>query len=87
VNIARNKVYNQSTTHPYPLSAPSSQAANGNTDGDYPGNCIHTAANSPQGWWQVDLGGYYTIYTLKVWGRTSGMYCDILIVGSGDIVY
>jgi hypothetical protein len=73
-NIARKKTYSQSTTH-IPSPAPpasASNAANGNTSGDYPGNCIQT--KEPTGWWEVDLGRSYTILNLTVWGRNDCMY-------------
>ncbi|XP_076469563.1 uncharacterized protein LOC143299916 isoform X2 [Babylonia areolata] len=67
VNIARDKTYNQSSIHVYQVSP--SMAANGNTSGKYPGNCIHTLTADADPWWEVDLGRTYPVYNVTVWAR------------------
>ncbi|XP_076469550.1 uncharacterized protein LOC143299914 isoform X3 [Babylonia areolata] len=70
VNVAPGKTYNQSSK--YSGFDDSSQAANGDTDGHYPDNGIHTSrydANNP--WWEVNLGRVYPLHNITVWARPS----------------
>ncbi|XP_070191864.1 uncharacterized protein [Littorina saxatilis] len=63
------KKYSQSSN--YSTQDRSSNAANGNTGGQYDeNNCIHTKPyEAGNHWWQVDLGGTYPVYNITVWGR------------------
>ncbi|XP_076468976.1 uncharacterized protein LOC143299576 [Babylonia areolata] len=68
VNVARNKTYSQSSK--WNSNDDSGQAANGDTDGDYPDNGIHTSrcdSNNP--WWEVNLGRVYPLHDITVWAR------------------
>ncbi|KAL8605913.1 hypothetical protein ACOMHN_059703 [Nucella lapillus] len=82
VNVARGRTYNQSSKW---LSIDlSSQGANGDTDSDYPANCIHTLGNgdlSP--WWEVDLGQPYPVYNIDVWARTG---CQRRVARVGNLL-
>ncbi|XP_076469257.1 uncharacterized protein LOC143299754 [Babylonia areolata] len=66
VNVAPGKTYRQSSK--YFSSDDSGKAANGNTDGDYPSNGIHTVNNNDE-WWEVDLGGVYRLQDMTAWAR------------------
>ena len=76
VNMALGKTYNHSSAHVpntprHPKANPASYAANGKTDGKYNNhNCIRTADNDPDDWWEVDLGKVYPLYDFKIWGRS-----------------
>ena len=75
MNVATGKTYSQISK--YYSQGPSSNAANGDTGGDYSSsNCIHTdvygSSSLPYDtnpWWEVDLGRTYPVYTIKVWAR------------------
>jgi putative heme-binding domain-containing protein len=47
------------------------RAIDGNTSGNYgAGGQTHTAENTSNPWWQVDLGGEFAIDSIVVWNRT-----------------
>ncbi|XP_076464283.1 uncharacterized protein LOC143296309 isoform X2 [Babylonia areolata] len=83
VNVALSKTYHQSSRHGG--QGPSSMAANGDTSGEYPANCIHTAVNDTNHpWWQVDLGRTYPVYNMDVWARSRleyRLYSNISVDG------
>jgi len=43
-------------------------AVDGNTDGDDPNFCMSTQCEA-QAWWEVDLGGYCVLHSVKLWNR------------------
>ncbi|KAL8560994.1 hypothetical protein ACOMHN_050074 [Nucella lapillus] len=70
VNVARGKTYNQSSK--WDTQGPSSKAANGQTGGSFPTNCIHTAENGDLNpWWEVDLDQPYPVYNIDLWARAT----------------
>ncbi|XP_076468722.1 uncharacterized protein LOC143299422 [Babylonia areolata] len=69
VNVAPGKTYDQSSKY-NSSSDDSSQAANGDTDRDYPDNGIHTSRSDPNNpWWEVNLGRVYPVHDITVWAR------------------
>ncbi|XP_070183476.1 uncharacterized protein [Littorina saxatilis] len=83
VNVATGKTYRQISNHG--AQGPSSNAANGDTDGVYESNhayrnnCIHTDIADGSGhpipddenhWWEVDLGRVYPVQNITVWARS-----------------
>ena len=69
-NIALGKTATQSsTTH----SGAASRAVDGNTDGKWKnGSVTHTASGIGQ-WWEVNLGGLYSISSMKIFNRTDSV--------------
>jgi putative heme-binding domain-containing protein len=67
-NIARQgKATQSSTAH----GADAAKAVDGNTSGKYgDGGQTHTEENTPNPWWQVDLGAEYPIDSIIVYNRT-----------------
>jgi putative heme-binding domain-containing protein len=54
---------------------PAERAIDGNKNGDYGnGGQTHTQENTPNPWWEVDLGAGYPIDSVAVWNRTEGDY-------------
>jgi YVTN family beta-propeller protein len=67
-NLAPGKPATQSSTYE---AAVASRAVDGNTLGTYGGGSLtHTASNTAQDWWQVDLGRSNRIDSLTLWNRT-----------------
>jgi len=67
INVAQGKVAAQSSTG---WGGSADRAVDGNTDGIYVnGSVTHTQHNT-DAWWQVDLGGLYTVDAIEVWNRT-----------------
>ena len=51
------------------------RAIDGNKNGDYgDGGQTHTRENTPNPWWEVDLGAAVPIDSVAVWNRTDGDY-------------
>ena len=49
------------------------RAIDGNKNGNYgDGGQTHTQENTPNPWWEVDLGSEYPIDSVAVWNRTDG---------------
>ncbi|KXX71288.1 discoidin domain-containing protein [Flammeovirga sp. SJP92] len=68
-NIALNGVASQSSTD-YGGSA--SRAIDGNTNGNWANNSVtHTSPNENNPWWEVNLGGTYSIDEVVVFNRTN----------------
>ena len=54
---------------------PADRAIDGNKSGDYgDGGQTHTAENTPDPWWEVDLGADYPIDSIAIHGRSEGDY-------------
>ena len=52
---------------------PAERAIDGNKSGVYgDGGQTHTQENTPNPWWEVDLGAEYPIDSVAVWNRTEG---------------
>ncbi|MHB1556090.1 MAG: PVC-type heme-binding CxxCH protein [Isosphaeraceae bacterium] len=52
-----------------------SQAIDGNKNGDYgSGGQTHTEENTPNPWWELDLGAEYPIESIAIWNRTDGNF-------------
>ncbi len=70
VNVARKgKATQSSTAH----GGEAARAIDGNTSGSYgAGGQTHTREGTRSPWWQVDLGGVYSIERIVVWNRTDG---------------
>lgn len=67
-NLALNKSATQSTDPGW--GGPASDAVDNNTSGNWSdGSVTHTNYDN-LAWWQVDLGGTYTINSVQVWNRT-----------------
>jgi hypothetical protein len=66
VNLALGKPAAQSTVY---NGLDAFQAVDGNVDGSDASTCTSTFSES-QPWWEVDLGDYASIQTVKVWNRT-----------------
>ncbi|MCB0993252.1 MAG: discoidin domain-containing protein, partial [Acidimicrobiales bacterium] len=75
INIATSGRATQSTTatawdtgNGPPIA---SRAIDGNTDGDYWHESVsHTAINTGNKWWQVDLGTVVSVGSIEIWNRT-----------------
>ena len=89
VNVATGKTYSQSSK--FNDQVPSSNAANGDTSGNYPSNCIHTNVildgskyiYDTDPWWEVDLGRTYPVYNIEVWAREGCelvIHCDLKVI-------
>ena len=63
LNVAAGKPATQSSTW---AGIPASLAVDGSTDGN---RFSHTDFNN-QAWWQVDLGGSYSLEQVNIWNRT-----------------
>jgi putative heme-binding domain-containing protein len=51
------------------------RAIDGNTKGDYSeGGQTHSRENTPDPWWEVDLGAEVPIQSVAIWNRTDGNY-------------
>jgi putative heme-binding domain-containing protein len=70
VNIApRGTARQSSTAH----GGEARRGIDGNTSGTYgAGGQTHTAENTKDPWWEVDLGAEYPIEAVVVWNRTDG---------------
>ncbi|KQC28678.1 discoidin domain-containing protein [Flagellimonas eckloniae] len=66
-NLALNGTATQSTTLG---GAEASRAIDGDTNGNFSGGSI-SAAEGPNAWWEVDLGGNYNIDDINVFNRTN----------------
>jgi putative heme-binding domain-containing protein len=56
-------------------NGPAERAIDGNKNGSYgEGGQTHTAENTTNPWWEVDLGADYPIDSVAVWNRTEGDY-------------
>ncbi|XP_076464834.1 acyl-coenzyme A amino acid N-acyltransferase 1-like [Babylonia areolata] len=52
-------------------------AANGDTSGEFPANCIHTHPfHRLHPWWEVDLGRTYPVYNMDVRARGGSSACS-----------
>ena len=69
-NIARSgKAIQKSTAH----GGPAERAIDGNKSPSYPdGGQTHTSENTPDPWWEVDLGADYPIDSITVFNRVDG---------------
>lgn len=69
-NLARGKTAKQSSTRS--AGGAASRAVDGITSGVFSNNSVtHTASESENGtWWEVDLGGIYSISQIKIFNRT-----------------
>ncbi len=70
-NLALNKTASQSSTK---NGGVASRAVDGNTNGSFyhPDESVSSTSYGDQGWWEVDLGGVYTIETIEAWNQTGG---------------
>jgi hypothetical protein len=69
-NLAQGRVATQSSTYPgYPAAAASS-AVDGNTDGNFFDGSVTATNLDANAWWQLDLGGPFSISSIAVWNRT-----------------
>ncbi|MFL5243367.1 MAG: PVC-type heme-binding CxxCH protein [Gemmataceae bacterium] len=69
-NIApQGKASQKNTAH----GGDAAKAIDGNTSGNYgDGGQTHTEENTADPWWEVDLGGEYSIESIAVYNRTEG---------------
>ncbi len=67
-NLALNRSAAQSTTL---NGAVASRANDGNTAGNFGGGSV-SAAQGPNAWWEVNLGGNYDIDDINIFNRTDG---------------
>ncbi len=69
-NVARRGAASQKNTA---FGGEASRAIDGNTSGRYgDGGQTHTAENTRDPWWEVDLGAEYPVGAVVVWNRTDG---------------
>jgi hypothetical protein len=66
-NLARGRPASQVTTA---FGGVASRAVDGNTNGAYGGNSVTHTDNTPNGWWEVDLGEGVTVDSIVIWGRS-----------------
>ncbi len=66
-NFAEGKKASQSSTG---YGGDPQRAVDGKPDGNYWANSVSHTNNSPQEWWQVDLGGIKKIGKVRLWNRT-----------------
>lgn len=66
-NIALKKSTRQSSTG---YGGSSARAVDGNRDGNYNANSVTHTNNSPNEWWEVDLGHSSQIREVRIWNRT-----------------
>lgn len=52
------------------FGGPAAHANDGNTSGDFGQKTVTHTATETDPWWQVDLGGTYSIDSISVWNRT-----------------
>lgn len=67
-NVALGKNTSQSST--YNGITLSSEAVDGNTDGNYGNASVAITNSDTEAWWQVDLGSIINIQSINVWNRT-----------------
>jgi putative heme-binding domain-containing protein len=69
-NVARQGKASQKNTG---AGGDASKAIDGNTSGTYGnGGQTHTLENTPDPWWEVDLGAEHPIETIAIYNRTDG---------------
>lgn len=93
VNVALGKSATQSSTLSNFYLPVASKAVDGNTDGFFTsGSTTHTNNGDLNPWWEVDLGGDFSIDRVKLWNRQdccsyrlSNAIVDLLD-GSGNVV-
>ncbi|MEM7126592.1 MAG: putative Ig domain-containing protein, partial [Chloroflexota bacterium] len=69
-NVALGQPASQSSTFSAPYSFDAANAVDGNIDGAQENNSIsHTNADA-EAWWEVDLGAFYNLDTIRIWNRT-----------------
>lgn len=66
-NLALKKPARQSSTD---YGGAASRAVDGNREGNYFAGSVSHTANTPNEWWEVDLGGQKQISQIKLWNRT-----------------
>ena len=74
-NIALNGAATQSSTD---YDGEASRAIDGNTNGTYNGQSVTHTTSETNPWWQVDLGGEYSIEEIKIFNRTDDCCMDRL---------
>jgi hypothetical protein len=68
-NLALNKKATQSSNF-FPSAGLADKAVDGEVDGNWAnGSVTHTTAETNP-WWQVDLGGIFTVTKIQIWNRT-----------------
>ncbi|WP_175288707.1 carbohydrate-binding protein [Flagellimonas eckloniae] len=92
-NLALNGTASQSSTNTN-VGGEASLANDGNTNGSWGGGSVTRTNNETNPWWEVDLGGTYTIETVNIFGRTDGCCNDrlddynvIVYAANGSIVW
>ncbi|MEL6986609.1 MAG: polysaccharide lyase family 7 protein, partial [Bacteroidota bacterium] len=81
-NLALNKSAFQSTTA---YGGIPSRAVDGNTDGNWGGGSVtHTSSNDNNDWWEVDLGGNYSLGDINIFNRTNS--CCIWRLGDFTVI-
>ncbi len=50
--------------------SPASRAVDGSVDGNWGAGSVSHTGNSPNAWWQVDLGAVQEINAVQIWNRT-----------------
>jgi putative heme-binding domain-containing protein len=69
-NVARQGKASQKNTA---YGGEASRAIDGNTSGEYSaGGQTHTEENTPDPWWEVDLGAEYPIDSIHIYNRSDG---------------
>lgn len=88
-NIALGGTASQSTT----LSgAVASRAIDGNTNGNFSAGSV-SAAQGPNAWWEVDLGGTYSIDDINIFNRTNSCCINrlsnftVLVINGGTTTF
>jgi hypothetical protein len=66
-NLALRKPARQSSTG---YGGNAARAVDGNREGNYNANSVSHTNNSPQEWWEVDLGNQQQISKIRIWNRT-----------------
>ena len=66
-NLALKKTVRQSSTG---YGGNAEKAVDGNREGNYNANSVSHTSNSPNEWWEVDLGGQKNIREIRIWNRT-----------------
>ena len=73
VLVSQGKPATQSSTLNFGgINSGASNAVDGNTDGNYYNGSVAATTEENQAWWQVDLGGFYDVFSISAYNRTEG---------------
>ena len=71
INLAqRSPSLAASQASEYTTASPASRAVDGNVDGNWGSGSVSHTGNTPNAWWQVDLGAVQEIHAVQIWNRT-----------------